>query len=158
MTKSNNEWVPGQKVKLVDHLYYEDLLLYGHECVGKELEIKAVFMDGSTEVCAVNLDGVNYCFASRILELIKTEAEKRRDEQIEDLALTLISNSRGSVRDSALARTLAVAVIDSGYIKPKRLTDQDIDLLLKNHWYVLGVTNRDFALAVELYVQGELDL
>lgn len=154
MTKSNDEWVPEVGTEC------EYQLGCGHwfKC-----KIKAVCeKQGAIIYCDAAEYGEQYVsfFGNQAVTFreIKTEAEKRRDEQIEDLALTLISNSRGSVRDSALARTLAVAVIDSGYIKPKRLTDQDIDLLLKNHWYVLGVTNRDFALAVELYVRGELGL
>ena len=84
MTKSNNEWVPE----------------VGVECEYKTnpanndwIRCKVIFITrfGSylVEVC-----GTTEMLLPRRAEFraIKTEAEKRRDEQIEDLALTLISS------------------------------------------------------------------
>lgn len=102
---------------------------YGQEVIGKILKVKAVFMDEDVEVCAVNLDGVNYCFISDCLEAVDTqsEADKDRESQIEKIK-SKMHNGKGIVD-----RNVATLLFDAGcrilsddeYVV-KALTDEQI--------------------------------
>ncbi len=129
MTKSNNEWVPevGQFV-----LQFFRTIKYPQQW----WEVEIIARKGK------NIIGwseyLQNCLVGTVedgdFKQIKTEAEKRRDELAESMRLDIISlwNYEGKdcpINDFQLSRYL----IKQNWIKPKTLTDDQIDSKAEAH-------------------------
>ncbi len=144
MTKSNNEWVPE----------------VGHECEaqiypigsGRSEWVKCeVLKLNHNELHAVLADDTLYW--AKNLRPIKTEAEKRRDEQIAFMNEVCCEFHREREIGLSIGEVLFKA--DCRITKP--LTEGVITQIWRYHSGLRDCPHFKFAKAIESYVLGELD-
>jgi len=139
MTKSNNEWVPEVGDEFEFKQPQQDSLMW-KQSVARYVGDNLIIGYHEDLEWAISI-GCN------IFRQIKTEAEKRREFLRVDLGNSLsMAGFIGSHTDDARLDKL----IDSGWIKPKPLTD---DVISKLH----HPNSKVFAARIESYVHGELD-
>lgn len=150
MTKSNNEWVPEIGIEC------KRLLSMGSFTVNDPPLFADGYYRGQTsfgEHIWENKNGTVQTLPSNASFIpLKTEAEKRRDEAVEDFKLRVF-RCGGFYLGEMTEKMIAIKAIDTGYIKPKPLTN-DVTLRL---WKDSDNGSRlyEFAKAIEAYIRGE---
>lgn len=141
MTKSNNEYIPEVGVPCL----YE----------GEEVEVTGVGKYGWL-ICRKGCLGEGYVSNQYLNKFspTKTEAEKRRDEQIAFMNEVCLEFHRKRETGPSIGEVL----YEAGWCKPKPLTDEEIMHLACARFQDTGIAIadvRDFAKAIEASIRGE---
>lgn len=150
MTKSNNEWVPDVGDNFEFKQPQQDNLMWKQSTaryVGDNLIIG--YHEGLEWAISIG------CNAFR---QVKTEAEKRRELVVAEMVrigANAVGDTVFSVDEYDQVYVQAISrLYDAGFIKPKPLTNDVIDSVMRHAKFSL-TTYRDFAKAIEAYIRGE---